>query len=99
MQPQNWNEGVRFHTLYGATEWTALYYNDNTNGGGAVRLSSGRRSRTCGTISISTFRKLAVTVDRPLPAPASIAEYFPAVFRGEMLYRIMHRSKATGFKT
>src|SRR5262249_23647836 len=25
-------------------------------------------------------------VDRPLPMPASIAEYFPAVFRGEMLY-------------
>ena len=34
MQPENWNEGVRFHTLYGATEWTALYYNDSTDGGG-----------------------------------------------------------------
>ena len=28
-----------------------------------------------------------MTVDRPVPAPASIAEYFPAVFRGEMLYQ------------
>jgi len=33
MQPQNWNEGGRFHTLIGATEWTLLYYNDNVNGG------------------------------------------------------------------
>src|SRR5579885_943900 len=33
MQPENWNEGVRFHTLYGATEWTVLYYNDNVSGG------------------------------------------------------------------
>ena len=32
------------------------------------------------------IQEAGVTVDRPLPAPASIAEFFPAVFRGEMLY-------------
>ena len=33
------------------------------------------------------IQEAGVTVDRPMPAPASIAEYFPAVFRGEMLYQ------------
>ena len=33
MQPQNWNEGVRFHTLLGADRVDALYYNDEVSGG------------------------------------------------------------------
>src|SRR5215472_11565587 len=87
MQPENWNEGVRFHTLYGATEWTALYFYTPTHNGvtGQViwqhpYLNSGWQ------VDYPTVNDAAVTVDRPLPMPAMLAEYFPAVFRGEALY-------------
>jgi len=86
MQPQNWNEGVRFHTLYGATEWTALYYNDNVNQGAPWTLKWTPFTNLW-TYSYPDIQEFAVTVDRPLPAPSSIAEYFPAVFRGEVLYQ------------
>jgi hypothetical protein len=86
MQPQNWNEGVRFHTLYGATEWTALYYNDNVNAGGPYTLKW-TPFTSLWRYEYPDIQEFAVTVDRPLPAPAAIAEYFPAVFRGEMLYQ------------
>ena len=33
------------------------------------------------------IQETGVTADRPLPMPAALAEYFPAVFRGEMLYQ------------
>jgi len=87
MQPENWNEGVRFHTLYGATEWTALYFYTPTHNGltGQViwqhpYLNSGWQ------VDYPTVNDVGVTMDRPLPMPAKIAEYFPAVFRGEMTY-------------
>ena len=86
MQPENWNEGVRFHTLYGATEWTALYYNDNTNGGGPATIKWTPFTNLW-AYQYPDIQEGAVTVDRPLPVPAAIAEYFPAVFRGEMLYQ------------
>jgi hypothetical protein len=86
MQPQNWNEGVRFHTLYGATEWTALYYLDSTNGG-APYTAKWTPFTNLWTYHYPQINEFAVTVDRPLPAPSSIAEFFPAVFRGEMLYQ------------
>jgi hypothetical protein len=86
MQPQNWNEGVRFHTLYGATEWTALYYYDSVNGGSPYTLKWTPFTNLW-SYGYPAINEMAVTVDRPVPAPASIAEYFPAVFRGEMLYQ------------
>ena len=85
MQPENWNEGVRYHTLYGATEWTALYYNDNTSGGAPATLKW-TPFTSLWTYNAYDINEAGVTVDRPVPAPASIAEYFPAVFRGEFLY-------------
>jgi hypothetical protein len=85
MQPQNWNEGVRFHTLYGATEWTALYYNDNTNGGAPWTLKWTPFTNLW-NYSLFDIQEAVVTMDRPVPMPSSLAEYFPAVFRGEMLY-------------
>jgi hypothetical protein len=86
MQPQNWNEGARFHTLYGASEWTALYYYDSTNGGGpsTAKWTPFTNLWSYGYPAINEF---AVTVDRPVPAPSSVAEFFPAVFRGEMRYQ------------
>jgi hypothetical protein len=86
MQPQNWNEGVRFHTLYGATEWTVLYYNDNLNGGAPYTLKW-TPFTSLWQYAYPDIQEGGATVDRPLPMPASLAEYFPAVFRGEMLYK------------
>jgi hypothetical protein len=86
MQPQNWNEGVRFHTLYGATEWTALYYYDSVNGG-APATAKWTPFTNLWSYAYPAINEFGITVDRPIPAPASIAEYFPAVFRGEMLYQ------------
>jgi hypothetical protein len=86
MQPHYWNEGVRFHTLYGATEWTALYYNDNVSSGAPWTIKWTPFTNLY-NYSFYPIQEAAVTVDRPLPAPASIAEYFPAVFRGEVLYQ------------
>jgi len=87
-QPQNWNEGARLHTLYGATEWTLLYYNDNTNGLGTGTEGTLKWTpyTNLWTYQFYNVQQVGVTVDRPLPMPAMIAEYFPAVFRGEMLY-------------
>jgi hypothetical protein len=86
MQPQNWNEGVRYHTLYGATEWTALYYYDSVNMGGPATIKWTPFTNLY-AYQYPAINEAAVTVDRPLPMPASLAEYFPAVFRGEYLWQ------------
>jgi hypothetical protein len=86
MQPENWNEGVRFHTLYGATEWTALYYNDNTNGGAPFTLKWTPFTNLW-QYAYPDIQEAGVTVDRPMPVPATLAEFFPAVMRGEMIYQ------------
>jgi hypothetical protein len=86
MQPQNWNEGVRFHSLYGATEWTALYYYDSVNGGTPAPLKWTPFTNLW-SYQYPAINEFGVTADRPVPMPSSLAEYFPAVFRGEMLYQ------------
>ncbi|MGA2411408.1 MAG: hypothetical protein ABSG46_13590, partial [Candidatus Binataceae bacterium] len=86
MQPQNWNDGVRLHTLLGANELTWFYYNDAVNNG----VPWGARWTPLTNLWNYTFydiQETGVTMDRPLPMPAVLAEYFPAVFRGEMLYQ------------
>jgi len=85
MQPQNWSEGVRFHTLIGATELTALYYNDAVNGGSPWSLRWTPYTNLW-NYSFYEIQEAGWTADRPLPVPAAIAEYFPAVGRAEMLY-------------
>ena len=85
MQPENWNEGVRFHTLLGATELTALYYNDNLNGGNPSTLRWTPYTNLW-SYSYPDIQNAGVTADRPLPVPASLAEYLPAVGRAEMVY-------------
>jgi hypothetical protein len=87
MQPENWNEGVRFHTLYGNTEWTALYYNDNLNGGSVGPLKWDPEYTNLYHYFFPDIQNFAVTVDRPVPMTAALADYFPAVFRGEVLYQ------------
>jgi len=87
-QPRNWNEGVRFHTLFGATEWTLLYYNDEVNGlgNGTEETLKWTPFTNLWTYQFADVQQGAVTMDRPVPMPSSLAEYFPAVFRGEMRY-------------
>jgi hypothetical protein len=87
MQPQNWNEGVRFHSLYGPTEWTLLYYNDAVNSGNPATLKWTTLYTNLFAYQYPEINEFAATVDRPVPAPAAIAEHFPAIFRGEMLYQ------------
>jgi hypothetical protein len=85
-QPQNWNDGVRLHTLLGANEFTWFYYNDAVNNG----VPWGARWTPQTNLWNYTFydvQETGFTMDRPLPMPSSLAEYFPAVFRGEMLYQ------------
>jgi len=84
-QPQNWNEGVRVHTLYGATEYTAFYYNDNMNGG-APFTAKWTPLTNLWQYSYPDIQQIGVTADRPLPVPEAVAQYFPGVFRGEVLY-------------
>jgi hypothetical protein len=91
MQPENWNEGVRFHTLAGATELTAFYYNDNVNGG----IPQIRYLRPYYTNLMQAYfpniQDVGITADRPAPLPEAIAEHFPAVMRAEMVY-VNHES-------
>jgi len=87
-QPQNWNEGFRFHTLIGATELTLLYYNDNVNGIGTGTEETLKWTpyTNLWEYHFADVQQVGVTADAPLPLPASIAEYFPAVGRAEMIY-------------
>jgi hypothetical protein len=86
MQPQNWNEGVRFHTLVGATEITALYYNDNMNGGFPTLQFVEPYYTNLGKIFFPDIQEVGITADRPLPVPASLGEYLPIVGRAEVIY-------------
>jgi uncharacterized protein DUF1302 len=85
MQPENWSEGVRFHTLIGATEWTALYYNDAVSGGAPWSLRWTPYTNLW-NYSLYEFQEAGLTADRPVPMPSSLAEHLPFVGRAEMIY-------------
>ena len=84
-QPSNWNEGMRLHTLWGVTEMTAFYYNDNTNGGAPWSLRWTPYTNLW-NYSLYDIQEVGVTADRPLPVPASLGEYLPWVGRAEVTY-------------
>jgi hypothetical protein len=89
MQPSNWNDGMRLHTLVGETELTALYYNDNMDGGfPTARFDApGAPAYTnLGRIDFMDIQEIGMTADRPIPVPASLGEYLPIVGRAEVLY-------------
>ena len=89
MQPENWNDGARFHTLVGATEITALYYNDNLNGGFPAFRYGGNGLpyyTNLDQIYFPDIQEVGVTADRPMPVPASLGEYLPIVGRAETVY-------------
>lgn len=85
MQPSNWNDGVRLHTLLGATELTAIYYNDNTSGGAPWSLRWTPHTNLW-NYSEYDIQEMGVTADRPLPVPESLGEYLPLVGRTEAMY-------------
>ena len=86
MQPQNWNDGARFHTLIGSTELTALYYNDNMGGGFPTARFVEPYYTNLGSIFFADLQEVGVTADRPMPVPASLGEYLPVVGRAEVVY-------------
>ena len=88
MQPQNWNEGARYHTLIGATELTAQYYLDSVNGlgTGLPATLEWRPYTNLWTYAYSQVSEMGVTADRPLPVPESLGEFLPLVGRAESLY-------------
>jgi hypothetical protein len=88
--PQFWNEGVRLHTLLGPAELASFVYYDNTNQGAEANAIWTPYT------NLFTYKTPAevlagFTGDVPLPLPAQIAEHFPAVGRGEIVY-INHKS-------
>ncbi|MGA2411051.1 MAG: hypothetical protein ABSG46_11770, partial [Candidatus Binataceae bacterium] len=94
MQPDNWNDGVRFHTLLGANELTWFYYNDAANN--SIAAAWIHPLTNLWSYQFVDVQETGVTMDRPLPMPAALAEYFPAVFRGEMVYQNHVNQSNTG---
>ncbi|HZP46777.1 MAG TPA: hypothetical protein VFB15_14095 [Candidatus Binataceae bacterium] len=85
MQPSNWNEGVRLHTLVGSTELTAIYYNDNTSGGSPWSLKWTPYTNLW-NYSEYDIQEMGFTADRPVPVPEQWGEYLPLVARAESVY-------------
>ncbi|MGH7987117.1 MAG: hypothetical protein ACREQX_12635 [Candidatus Binataceae bacterium] len=78
----NWEEGVRFHTLVGNTEMTAFYFNTFEDYPNIFWQQYTNQFR----FKYMPVQFIGVTADRPLPMPASLAEFFPAVGRAEVVY-------------
>jgi hypothetical protein len=78
----NWEEGVRFHSLTGLTEWTAFYFNtwDYYPSVFWQAFSNQWRARYV------PVQYLGATADQPLPMPEALEEYLPAVGRAEFVY-------------
>ena len=83
--PQFWNEGLRFHTLISDTELTSFVYYDNTNQGAEANL---KWVPYTNLFEYDTAAEVlaGLTANRPVPLPESIAEHFPVVAKGEVVY-------------
>jgi hypothetical protein len=83
--PQFWNEGLRFHTLYGPAELTTFVWYDNIRQGA---FGDGKWVPYTNLFNYTapSSVEFGATADMPLPLPESIAEHFPMVGRAEMLY-------------
>jgi uncharacterized protein DUF1302 len=84
-QPQNWNEGLRYHTLVGPAELTAFYYNDVMNGG-SPGAAIWHPLTNLFDYHYQDIQEAGVTADAPLPMPSSLGEFLPIVGRAEMVY-------------
>ncbi len=86
MQPQNWNEGIRAHTIVGPAELTAFWYNDNMNGG-SPGAAIWHPLTNLFDYHYQDIQDIGVTGDAPLPVPGAIGEFLPLVFRAEGVYQ------------
>jgi hypothetical protein len=86
MQPQNWNDGIRAHTIVGPAELTAFWYNDNMNGG-SPGAAIWHPFTNLYDYHYQDIQDIGVTGDAPLPVPGSIGEFLPLVFRAEGVYQ------------
>jgi Protein of unknown function (DUF1302) len=78
----NMEEGARLHTLWGSNEITFLYfntfqYNPTFHWIPFTNIWSG---------TYEPVQYAGVTLDRPIPVPASLAEYLPLIGRAEVSY-------------
>ena len=85
-QPENWNEGIRYHTLIGPAELTAFYYNDVTNGG-SPGAAIWRPLTNLWDYHYQDIQMAGATANAPLPMPSALGEYLPVVGRAEMVYQ------------
>jgi len=86
MQPQNWNEGIRGHTIVGPAELTAFWYNDNMNGG-SPGAAIWHPLTNLYDYHYQDIQDIGATADAPLPVPGAIGEFLPLVFRAEGVYQ------------
>ncbi len=85
-QPQNWNDGIRAHTIVGPAELTAFWYNDNMNGG-SPGAAIWHPLTNLYDYHYQDIQDIGVTADAPLPVPGAIGEFLPLVFRAEGVYQ------------
>src|SRR5579871_118249 len=80
---QNMEEGLRYHTLFGSTELTALYLNSFQY----FPIVSWVPFSNQFPAVFEPVQYAGMTVDRPIPMPPSLAEHFPFVARAEAVYQ------------
>jgi hypothetical protein len=80
---QNMEEGLRFHTLIGGNEITALYFNSFQY----YPIISWVPFSNQFPAVFEPVQYGGVTIDRPIPVPPSLGEYFPLVGRAEAVYQ------------
>ncbi|HZO82605.1 MAG TPA: hypothetical protein VFB33_13005 [Candidatus Binataceae bacterium] len=83
VQWKNMEEGVRFHTLIGSNEITALYFNTFQY----YPVISWVPYTGNFPAVFEPVQYMGATIDRPVPMPPSLAEYFPLVARAEAVYQ------------
>jgi hypothetical protein len=79
---ENWNEGLRYHTLVGGAELTAFYWNSF----GFYPNAYWQKYTDQFRLKFDPTQKVGVTADLPLPMPSSLGEYLPFVGRAEGVY-------------
>jgi len=85
-QPQNWNDGIRAHTIVGPAELTAFWYNDNMNGG-SPGAAIWHPLTNLYDYHYQDIQDIGVTADAPLPVPGALGEFLPLVGRAEGVYQ------------
>src|SRR5262249_47226137 len=83
IQPQNWNEGIRFHTLIDDFEVAAFDYLDNTNQG-VASAAIWRPYTNLWSYDFPEENLVGLTADRPVPLTTDLQELLPLVARAEV---------------